>query len=54
MSKRRYISDSFWSDSWIENLDPLEKYLYLYLLTNQYVSVCGIYEIQFKRIAFET
>jgi hypothetical protein len=54
MAKRRYVSDSFWSDSWIENLDPLEKYLYLYLLTNQHVRVCGIYEIQTKRIAYET
>lgn len=54
MAKRRYVSDSFWSDTWIENLDPLEKYLYLYLITNQLVSVCWIYEIQTKRMAYET
>lgn len=54
MAKRRYVSDNFRSDLWIENLDPLEKYLYLYLLTNQQVSICGIYEIQPKRIAYET
>jgi len=54
MAKRRYVSDSFWSDMWIENLDPLEKYLYLYLITNQLVSVCWIYEIQTKRMAYET
>jgi len=54
MSKRRYISDSFWSHNWVEDLDPLEKYLYLYLLTNQLVSICWIYEIKAKRIAYET
>lgn len=54
MAKKRYIADSFWSDSWIEDLDPLEKYLFLYLLTNQYVSVSGIYELKEKRMAFET
>lgn len=54
MAKKRYVSDSFWSDLWIENLDPLERYLYLYLITNPLVSVCWIYEIQPKRIAYET
>jgi len=54
MAKRRYIKDSFRSDGWIEDLDPLERYLYLYLLTNEYVNCCGIYEIKTKRIAFET
>lgn len=54
MAKRRYVSDSFWSDSWVEDLDPLEKYLFLYLLTNQQVSISWIYEIKLKRIAFET
>ena len=54
MAKRRYVMDSFWSDPWVEDLDSLERYLYLYLLTNQYVSICWFYEIKERRMAFET
>jgi len=54
MAKKRYVSDTYRCDTWIETLDPLERYLYLYLLTNQYVSVCWIYELNTKRMAFET
>lgn len=54
MAKKRYISDSFWSDNWVQELDPIEKLLYLYLLTNQFVSVSWIYEINIRRIAFDT
>ena len=54
MSKKRYISDSFWTDSWVEDLDPIEKLLYLYILTNPLVSICWFYEISMRKIAYDT
>lgn len=52
--KKRMIDTKFWSDSWIVNLDPIEKLLYLYLLTNERTNICGIYELPLKYMAIET
>jgi hypothetical protein len=54
MSKNRMIDTKFWDDSYIINLDPIEKLLFLYFLTNPLTSICGIYEITLKRVAFDT
>lgn len=54
MSKNRYINTKFWDDSYIVNLDPIEKLLFLYFLTNPLTKVSGIYEIQLRRAAFDT
>ena len=54
MAKQRVISTKFWDDSYIINLDPVEKLLFLYLLTNPLTNICGIYEITLRRIAFDT
>ena len=54
MSTQRYISTSFWTDKWIRNLDPSERYLYLYLLTNPQTNIAGVYQITIDRIAFDT
>ncbi len=54
MSKNRYINTKFWDDTFIVNLDPIEKLLYLYFLTNPLTNVSGIYELPLKRIAFDT
>lgn len=53
MAKLRYIKDSFWSDEWIEGLSLEEKWFFLYLLTNQYVSLTGIYPLTIRKMAFE-
>ena len=53
MAKLRYIKDSFWSDEWIEWLTLEEKWFFLYLLTNQYVSLTGIYPLTIRKMAFE-
>ena len=53
MAKLRYIKDSFWSDEWIEGLTIEEKWFFLYLLTNQYVSLTGIYPLTIRKMAFE-
>jgi len=54
MATQRYISTSFWDDKWIMELDPSEKLLYLYLLTNPLTNIAGIYKITEKRISFDT
>jgi len=54
MSKQRMVKDCFWTDPYIENLDPIEKLMFLYLLTNPLANVLGIYEIRTKRITYET
>ncbi len=54
MSKQRYISVSFWDDEWIQTLDPSEKLLYLYLMTNPLTNIAGVYKITNRRICFDT
>lgn len=54
MSTQRYISTSFWDDSWIQELDPSEKFMYLYLLTNPLTNIAGVYKITIRRICFDT
>ena len=48
------IKDSFWDDAYITSLDPSEKLFFIYILTNPLCNIAGIYEIQVRRIAFDT
>jgi hypothetical protein len=54
MSKQRYVDTKFWTDGYINDLDPIEKLLFLYLLTNERTNVAGIYELPTKVMAVET
>ena len=54
LSIQRYISTSFWDDRWIRSLDPAERYLYLYLMTNTLTNIAGIYQITMDRISYDT
>lgn len=55
MSKHRMVDTAFWSDPWVvDNLNPLDRYLFLYFLTNDKTNVAGIYEISLKTISNET
>lgn len=54
VSTQRYIDTSFWDDTWIQELDPSEKLLYIYLLTNPVTNIAGIMELTIKRICFDT
>lgn len=54
MSTQRYIDTSFWDDSWIQELDPSEKLVYIYLLTNPLTNIAGVMELTMKRICFDT
>lgn len=52
--KHRYLNTKFWNDGYVSELDPIEKLLFIYLLTNEHTNISGIYEIPLKLIAIET
>lgn len=55
MAKQRVVNTRFWSDPWVvEKLNPLDRYLFLYLLTNEHTNLSGIYELSLRTIATET
>ena len=54
MARQRYINTKFWDDNYITTLNPVEKLLFIYFLTNPLTNICGIYEIQVRRITFDT
>lgn len=54
MAKSRMIDTRFWDDNYTSNLDPIEKLLFLYCLTNTHTNICWVYEIPLKSIASDT
>lgn len=54
MSKLRSVNTKFWDDTFIVDLDPKEKLLFLYLITNSLTNLLGIYEISIRKISFDT
>jgi len=55
MAKQRYIDTRFWHDNFIrEKLNPFDRYPFLYFLTNDKTSICGIYELPISIISSET
>ena len=53
-NKHRYVNTKFWIDSYVSDLDPSEKLLFIYLITNGHTNISGVYEIPRKIIAIET
>jgi hypothetical protein len=51
---RRSIDTKIFSDNWFTGLDPLERYLFLYFLINEHTTLCGIYELPLRIMAFES
>ena len=51
---RVYLKSKFWNDSFITGLSPMERYLYLYLFTNEHVNLLGVYELPLRVLCFET
>ena len=49
----RKVHTSFWSDSFVSDLNLEQKLFYIYLLTNEKTKQCGIYEITKKHICFD-
>ena len=54
MSSQRPIKDEMWSDSWFYELDPSEKLLWVFLLTNERQNVAGIYQANMSWICSNT
>lgn len=54
MAKLRSVDTHFWNDSYIVELDPIEKLLFLYLLTNPAAGLAGCFERALRQIAFDT
>jgi hypothetical protein len=53
--KQRLFSTKFWSDSWVvDDLNALDRYLFLYLLLNERSNLIGVYELPLRVAAFET
>lgn len=50
----RTVDTCTWDDPWVTELEPLDKLLFFYLLTNRRSTACGAYEITLRAIAFET
>lgn len=48
------INTRFWNDGFISRLDPTEKLLFIYFLTNEHLNISGIYEMPLKVMAIET
>lgn len=48
------VDTRFWHDGWVRKLNALDRYLFLYLLTNDKCSFCGIYELPIDIMAMET
>ena len=49
----RKIQTTYWSDSFISELEADKKLFYIYLLTNERTTQSGIYEITKRQISFD-
>jgi hypothetical protein len=52
--KLRSVNTDFWEDDYISELSPLQRYFYLYLITNPKCNLIGMYEISITRISYDT
>lgn len=54
MSKKRYFDTKFWSDTFVvEELNPLDRYLFMYLMLNEKTNIAGVYELPIRTMAYE-
>lgn len=54
MAEQRLIRTVFWDDHYISNLDKMERYMFLYLLTNTHTNISGIYQLNIKYVTIDT
>jgi hypothetical protein len=50
----RSVDTRFWIDGWVRKLNALDRYVFLYFLTNPHSSWCGVYEVDMSMVSFET
>lgn len=53
MATSRFLHTDFWKDDFFMELTPEDKYFYIYILTNDRCSQCGIYHFGVKFAAVE-
>ena len=51
--KTRIIQTRFWDDEFVSECDIYTQHLYIYLLTSQYVNICGMFQLPEAKIKFE-
>lgn len=51
--KTRIIQTRFWDDLFVSESDIYTQHLYIYLLTSQYINLCGIFQLPENKIKFE-
>lgn len=54
MATYAQLSQDFWTDNYILDLETPAKLLFVYLLTNSHRNTTGIYEIHLRTVAYET
>ena len=54
MATQRLVNTNFWKDTYVIDLDPVQKLLFLYFLTNPNTTLAGVYEISLRQVAFDT
>lgn len=50
----RSVDTRFWKDTWVRKLNALDRYAFLYFLTNTHTTWCGVYELDISMAAFES
>jgi DnaD/phage-associated family protein len=54
MAIYRQVQIDMWRDRYVGRLQPLEKLFFVYLLTNDQTSQCGVYEFDDRSATFDT
>ena len=52
--KTRIVHTKIWSDAFYGDLSPIEKFLFLYFITNENVNIIHYYECPDRKIMFDT
>lgn len=52
--KTRIVHTKLWDDTYFSELNTTEKLFFIYLITNESVNISGAYELQSRRISFDT
>lgn len=50
----RGIATEIWDDVWFEALEMPQRYLFIYLFSNQHCNQAGLYELTLKKMSLET
>jgi len=50
MTNIRYINSKIWQKNWFLEIDSYEKLVYIFLLSNQYSNIIGVYQVSIKLI----